>query len=302
MTAPARRSTVIASLATLLLTACQGTATSTPSPTAASTGAPTSASVSPSASPRGLAACPPARPLASLTALARTDISPDDLLAMPDGTLWVTDPDSGHIEHLSSDGHVLTSIVDAQAPEGMVAVGGWIILAEQTPNRLVGFTPPNTARSAVLSLPPRGSAQGVDGIGFDSASGLLLIPDSPHGTLLTATVDGTVVRTMATGLGRPVAAAAAPDGAIWVAVEGGRGLLRVPAAGGSATAVRGRDLTQLDDIILAGSLLSATSLTTNPVVAIDPQTGADRVLVTGGHALQGLAILSDGRLAVADST
>ncbi len=234
--------------------------------------------------------------------LAHTDISPDDLLAMPDGTVWVSDPDSGNVEHLTAAGQVLQRFPDAQAPEGMVAIGGSIVLAEQRPNRLVVFTPPSPTRTTVLTLPPRGAADGVDGIGFDTTSSLLLIPDSPHGTLLSATVDGTVVRTMASGLGRDVAAAAGPDGAIWVAVEGARGLRRVPAAGGAATAVGGTDLTQLDDIITVGSLLYATSLTTNDVVAIDPATGADRVLVTGGHSLQGLALLPGGRLALANST
>ena len=39
--------------------------------------------------------------------LARTDLSPDDLLALPDGSVWVTDPAGGSIEHLTPDGHVL---------------------------------------------------------------------------------------------------------------------------------------------------------------------------------------------------
>jgi streptogramin lyase len=299
----ARRSTLVASLAGLLLSACQGASTTaTPAPSQPTDSSSTSASASPSASLHGLLGCPPAQPLTSLAALAHTDISPDDLLAMPDGTLWVSDPDSGHIEHRAADGSVLTRITDTQAPEGMVAVGATILLAEQSSNRLVRFTPPDTTRTTALTLPSRGSAQGIDGIGIDTTGGRLLIPDSPHGTLLTANLDGSGVRTLATGLGRDVAAAIGPDGAIWVAVEGNRGLLRVPPTAGSATAVGGSDLTQLDDIILVGSLLYATSLTTNEVVAIDPTTGADRVLVTAGHSLQGLELLPDGRLTVADST
>ncbi len=299
----ARRYTVIAGLAGLLLTACQGASTTaTPSPMHSSASAAASASASPSPPPRSLLACPSAQPLASLAVLARTDISPDDLLAMTDGTLWVSDPDSGHIELLAANGHRLTSIADAEAPEGMVVAGGRIVLAEQRTNRLVVFSPPATTRAAVLTLPTRGTADGIDGIGIDSTSGRLLIPDSPHGTLLTANADGSALRTLATGLGRDVAAVVGPDGAIWVAVEADRGLLRVPPNGGPATAVGGSDLTQLDDIIVVGSLLYATSLSTNKVVAIDPATGADRVLVTGGHSLQGLALLPDGRVAVADST
>jgi sugar lactone lactonase YvrE len=299
----ARPLTRVASIAAvLLLSACQGASTPAPSQTGTPTTAAASATAPPSASARALLGCPPAQALTSLAVVARTDINPDDLLAMPDGTLWVSDPDSGHIEHLGADGRVLTRITDTEGPEGMVAVGAGIVLAEQAINRLVRFTPPDTARSPTLALPSRGSAEGIDGIGIDTSSGRLLIPDSAHGTLLSSGTDGAAVRTLATGLGRDVAATVGPDGAIWVAVEGSRGLLRVPAGGGAAMAVGGDHLTQLDDVVAVGSLLYATSLTTNDVVAVDPATGADHVLVTGGKSLQGLALLPDGRLALADST
>jgi sugar lactone lactonase YvrE len=249
----------------------------------------------------GLGACPPARPLASLPVLARTDLSPDDLLALPDGSLWVTDPVGGTIEHLASDGRVLTRSADAHAPEGMVPVGGRIVLAEQGPNRLVSFAPPAGSRTTVLTLPARGGQDGVDGIGLDPGGGRLLIPDSPHGTLLSAATDGSHVVTLASGLGRDVAATIGPDGAIWVAVEGDRGLWRVPAGGGAAAPV-GTALAQLDDVVTVGSLLYATLLVAGEVVAVDPATGASRVLVRGVSAPQGLALLAGGRLAVADST
>jgi sugar lactone lactonase YvrE len=299
------RSTVLASLAaSLLVSACQVAATpATPPPTGASSNStPATASTSAAESQSALSNCPKPQALTSLTVLARTDISPDDLLALADGTMWVSDPDHGHIEHLAADGHVLTRIADELEPEGMVAVGRDVVLAEQATNQLVRFTPPDTTRSTVLTLPSRGAAEGIDGIGIDPTGARLLIPDSAHGTLLSAATDGSATRTLATGLGRDVAAAVGLDGAIWVAVEGKRGLLRVPPEGGTATGVGGSDVTQLDDVVAVGQLLYATSITTNAVVAIDAATGADRVLVTGGHSLQGLALLPDGRLAIADST
>jgi hypothetical protein len=102
-------------------------------------------------------------------------------------------------------------------------------------------------------------------------------------------------------MGRDVAATVGPDGAIYVAVEGDHGLLRVPPAGGAALPV-GAGLAQLDDVITVGALLYATLLVTGEVVAIDPTTGAFRVLATGIGAAQGLSLLAGGRLAVADST
>ncbi len=291
-------------VATLLLTACSG---STPAavPPSRATHSPTVAAISagpPAASPSaGLNSCPALQPLTGLAVLARTDIGPDDLLALPDGTLWVSDPDSGHVEHLDSTGQLLARFSDPQAPEGMVAVGDTILLAEQLGNRLVRFTPPATTRTTVVTLPARGSAAGLDGIAT-ATGGRLLIPDSPHGTLHTSNPDGSGLRTLASGLGRDVDAVSAPDGAVYVAVEGTRGLLRVPAQGGTATPVGGADVTQLDDLTVVGSLIYATSLATNDVMAIDPATGADRVLVTAGHSLQGLALLAGGRIAVANST
>jgi hypothetical protein len=272
----------------------------TPSPAAPPTStAGTSATATPGR--EGLRSCPPAQAVASLPVLARTDLSPDDLLALPDGSTWVTDPAGGSIEHLGSDGHVLVRIADAQAPEGMVSVGGRIMLAEQRPNRLVSFVPPSSALTTLLTLPARGSQDGVDGIGVDATTGTLLIPDSPHGTLLSAPADGSRVVTLASGMGRDVAATVGPDGAVYVAVEGDHGLLRVPLAGGAAVPV-GAGLAQLDDVITVGALVYATLLVAGEVVAIDPSTGAFRVLATGIGAAQGLAPLAGGRLAVADST
>jgi len=253
-----------------------------------------------SASPATLAACPAPRPLSALTVLARPPIRPDDLLTLPDGTLWVSDPDSGVILHLDAGGRVLQRIVLGQAPEGMVALGdGRIVLAEQTPNRLVTFTPPATATTTLITLPPRGAAEGVDGIGQVPGSGDVLVPDSPHGTLLRVTAGGAATQ-LASDLGRDVAATVGPDGAIWVAVEGAHGLVRVPAAGGAAQPVG--NLAQLDDVVSAGGLLYVTALSAGEVVAVDPGTGADAVLVTGIGSAQGLALLGDGRLAVADSS
>ena len=253
-----------------------------------------------SPSPVGLGACPTVQPFASLPVFARTDLSPDDLLAPSDGSLWVSDPVGGSIEHLAADGRVLARIADNRAPEGMVPVGTSVVLAEQGPNRLVRFAPPAEARTTLLTLPSRGNLEGVDGIGLDSAGGRLLIPDSPHGTLVTSATDGTHELTVASGLGRDVAAAIGPDGAIWVAVEGNHGLWRIPTAGGAPVPV-GAGLAQLDDVITVGSLLYATLLVAGEVVAVDPGTGASRVLARGIGAPQGLALLAGGRLAVADS-
>ena len=205
------------------------TASASPAPTATATAtagaSPTTTATA--AATATLAGCPASRRISALPVLARPSISPDDLLAMADGSLWISDPVSGGIVHVDSGGRQLQRIDPGQAPEGMVALGdGRIVLAEQTPNRLVTFTPPATATTTLLTLPARGASDGVDGIGLDAAGGRILVPDSPHGTLLALPVAGGSAQRLATGLGRDVGAAIGPDGAVWVVVEGNRGLWR----------------------------------------------------------------------------
>ncbi|MFN2568794.1 MAG: hypothetical protein ABR564_04235, partial [Candidatus Dormibacteria bacterium] len=201
---------------------------------------------------------------------------------------------------VGTHGELLQRIDDPRAPEGMVALpDSRLAVAEQGPNRLVIFQPPSSSVSPLVALPPRGRADGVDGLGFDAARSRILIPDSPHGTLLGMPAAGGDLTLLASGLGRDVAATLGPDGNLWVAVEGPHGLLRVPATGGTAQPVG--DLSQLDDIVTGSGLLYATQLVGGRVVAIDPGTGAHRTLVTGIGSAQGLALLPDGRLANADS-
>lgn len=291
-----RRALTASLLSSLLLSACQAASSRTP----LLHGTPWSATPGGTSTPEApLDGCPAPQTLASLVVLAKTDLRPDDLLGVSDGTLWVGDPAGGRLEHLAADGKVLATVIDTEAPEGMVAAGTSIVLAEQTANRLVAFVPPSAARRTVLTLPARGAREGVDGIGVVGRR--LLVPDSAHGTLVSANVDGTSVTTLATGLGRDVGAQIGPDGALWVAVEGARGLWRVAPQGGPATAIGGPQLADADDVVATGSLLYVTLLSAGEVAAVDPGTGADRILVTGAPSPQGLAVLANGTLVVADS-
>ena len=217
----------------------------------------------------------------------------------------MSDPVHGTLRHLASGDRALDTIFDPDAPEGIALLpDGRLVVAEQRLNRIVTLRLPGRARTTLFELPSAGTAAGVDGIAYDVHGARLLVPDSPHGTLLAVSVSDGGARPLAAGLGRDVGAVVGPDGAVWVAVEGSRGLWRVPASGGTAEPV-GR-LSQLDDVVSAGGLLYATALLAGEVVAIDPRTGNDAVLVTGigsdADSAQGLAVLADGRLAVADSS
>ncbi|MDB5068306.1 MAG: hypothetical protein JWM18_4740, partial [Chloroflexi bacterium] len=243
--------------------------------------------------------CPAARPLAALPVLARPPLRPDDLLVAPDGGLWVSDPDGGHLALIDAGGHTVTRIDDPRGPEGMVLLGdGRMVLSEQRTNRLVTLRPPDPTVTELVALPPAGGRLGIDNIALDAARRRVLVPDSAAGALRALPVDGGPMVTLATGLGRVVGAVAAPDGSVYVAAEASPGLLRVDPAG-RVTAV-GR-LGDLDDVVLTGGLLYVTALGGHSVLAVDPAGGGDRTLATGLGEPQGLAVLPDGRLAAADS-
>jgi glucose/arabinose dehydrogenase len=258
----------------------------TPHVVTSSPGSSLSRTPSDTSTPRAaaLAACPVPQRFSSLPVLARGLGAPDDLLALADGTMWVSDPVHGTLRHLSAGGRVLQAIDDPEAPEGMVMLpDGRLIVAEQRRNRLVSLRPPAATRATVLTLPAAGTGLGVDGIKYDAKGARILIPDSPHGTLLAWPVAGGRATVLARDLGRAVDAAVGPDGAIYVTAEGAAGLLRITGGRGEPV---GRSVTLIDG---------------GEVVAVDPSTGAHRTLVTGIGAAQGLAVLTDGRLAIADS-
>lgn len=224
--------------------------------------------------------------------------APDDLLALPDGTLWVSDPLHGTLRHLLGSGRFLETIYDPGAPEGMVLLpDGRLIVAEQRRNRLVSIRPPDPTRTKVVTLPPAGAELGVDSIKYDPAGARILIPDSPHGTLLAWPVAGGPTTELAHGLGRVVDAAIGPDGAIYVTAEAAAGLVRIKD--GKTEPFGG--IVQADDVVSMGSLLYVTLIGSGEVIAVDPSSGSHRVLVDHIGAAQGLAALTDGMLAIADS-
>jgi sugar lactone lactonase YvrE len=232
--------------------------------------------------------------------LARPAGDPDDVSVAADGSVWVSDTDENALIHLSITGAVLGRIDDPYAPEGSVVLpDGRLVVADQADNRIIIVMYPPGAPTKVLNVLPGAAGQvGVDGIGYDSVGGRLLVPDSPTGRLYAVSPDTGDATVLASGMGRIVDAALGPDGAIYVAAETTRGLLRVPAAGGTAVQV-GR-LTDLDDVVALDGLLYVTDLG-GSVWAVDPSTGRQRELVSDAEAPQGLASVY-GRLLLVDET
>jgi hypothetical protein len=304
MARPRRTTAAAAALcAAASLAGCSGSAPA-PSPTAAlasprATGSPQPAPSVGTPAPPGLASCPTVPAAAAGLPVLWRGGQPDDLAVAPDGALWISDETDQVVRRIVG-GTATRTLRGLAAPEGVVPLpDGDVVVAEQGRQRITAVHPDGSL-TVLLTLPPAGNQLGVDGIGYDPRSERLLVPDSPHGTLLSLSPDrpGAAV-TLATGLGRVVGVEPGTGGTgTWLAAEAEapRGLLHLDA--GAAPVGR---LAQLDDVVLLGGLLYVTDLRGRSVHAVAPQTGADRTVADGFLEPQGLAALPDGTLAVADA-
>lgn len=234
--------------------------------------------------------------------LAHAGTDADDVAVTPAGDIWLSDNTGGQLLELRRNGSVITTVSDPQAPEGIVVLpDGKLLVAQQTPDRIDLFDTATRTFTTWLQLQEPSGATGVDGIGINGST--VLVPDSARGQLLLVPLQAAdaagAPRVAATGLGRPVDAAAYGN-AYLVAVENEPGLYRVDSSG--AHAITGVRMPSLDDIVVRHGLVYVTDLADASLIAIDPTSGATRVLVSGVSSPQGLALLSDGSLLLVDST
>jgi streptogramin lyase len=237
--------------------------------------------------------------LSRLAVLHQFTTDADDVAVDSAGNIWVSSPNAGRIDELAADGTSIRNYADSNEPEGLVPLpDGDVVVAEQGPNRLDLLTPSTGALTPFLTIPNSTGNVGVDDISLTADRADILVPDSPSGRLLEVPIGGGAPTVLASGLGRPVDAGQLADGAIVVAAESNPGLVEVD--GGSTQAVGG--ITDLDEAVPDDGLVYVTDLGTDEVLAVDPASGATRILVTGSPSPQGLAALPDGSLLLVDST
>ncbi len=227
---------------------------------------------------------------------------PDDLDLAPDGSLYMSDVVDGTVRQYMPDGRLRVVISGLSAPEGIVAFpDGSLVIAEQGKNRLVRYDPGTKTLAPFLNLENKAAALGVDGIVLDARPGAapgIIVPDSPNGTLLRASLDGQTVAEIARGFIRPTG--------VWV--EAGGGLLVADETGGTLDRVRPdrtlqklADLPVPDDVVEDGAgNIFVTTLGDGAIHVIPAATGQASVLVTGLSDPQGLALDADGNLVVTD--
>jgi len=201
---------------------------------------------------------------------------PDDLLYLEaDGTVLVGEHGSGHIAKVGGARRLMRLPQVVPEAEGIAKIGDTIYVADQLHARVVALVG-NGVRT-VIQLQPVPSGENLDGIA--AGSGGLVIPDSPHGTLLFVSTSGRVTAREG-GFRRPAGVWTNPNGQAgpWlVADENAGAVFALKNAGGHYLAAG--NLPGVDDVVrdAAGHIL-----------AILPALGTLRDATTGRDVVSGL--------------
>ena len=285
---------VLLLIALLVSTAC-ASATSRVTQTTATT----TATMTPVPSPT----LPPA--VYSPVLLARGFGCPDDIALDQQGRVIFTDWKDGGVNRVEPNGQVTVLAQGLPEAEGVIALpDGTLLLTEQGQNnqhidQIVQLAPGSTTPSVITTFANNTANPGMDSISIDPRTGDILAADSPNGKIYRVSRDGKHVTFIAGGFVRPTEALADNTGRIFVADEYGNAVSRINADGTMTvlTHVGAPDDLAFD---LDGTLL-VTVLDDNTVVRIDPNTGQKLgVLASNLFEPQGLAVDQRGNLYVSE--
>ena len=199
---------------------------------------------------------------------------PDDLLFTADGTVLVGEHGSGHIARVGGAAGLARLPQVVPEAEGIAQVGGVTYVADQFNARIVALT--DTGVRTVLQLQPVASGENLDGISTDLKGTGLVVPDSPHGTVLFVSASGGVTGRVG-GFGRPAGSAPDPNaGGYLIADENASAVLELK--GGTVQRVAG-GLAGVDDAVRDDR---------GHVLAILPGSGRLYDVSSGGNLASGL--------------
>jgi sugar lactone lactonase YvrE len=293
MTVPRVRLQCISTLLlaiSLVLAACNGSAT-------------TAKLNAPTATPRPTSTLTPTLGPAHYTRVVVTNGigDPDDLTLDAQGNLIVADNNRGKILRLTLGGQITTLIAGLPEPEGVLSMpDGSLIFAVQGQNgghidQIDRLAPGSTTPTTLITFTNATNSPGLDGLSIDTLTGDILAADSPNGKIYRVSIDGKTRTLLASGFVRPVDAINDPAGNIYVADEYGNEVVRIAPNG---TQTRLVHLSDPDDLAFDrdGTLL-VTVLGYNTIVRLNPTTGQVlSTVATDLHEPQGLVVDAQGDL------
>jgi sugar lactone lactonase YvrE len=150
----------------------------------------------------------------------------DDIAVGPDGTVFIGDEPGGKLSAFTpATGEVRLITATLSHPEGIVVLHAFLVVCEQGKNRLSRVDPVVGSVIPFRQLVNRTGGLGVDGLAFDPINPSIVVPDSPNGTLLRVSLDGSmaapilVTSASQPPFQRPTGAFVRSDGTILVADE-----------------------------------------------------------------------------------
>jgi hypothetical protein len=201
---------------------------------------------------------------------------PDDLLYLKaDGTVLVGEHGNGHIAQVGGPRGLRRLPQVIPEAEGIAQIGATIYIADQFNARVVALA--GSGVRTVLQLQPDPGGLNLDGI--DSNGSQLIVPDSPHGTVLFVNPSGRVTARQG-GFNRPAGVWANPTGQggpYLIADENANAVFELRNAGGF-TMLAG-NLPGVDDVVRDA---------TGHVLVTLPGLGTVRDVTSGRDVARGL--------------
>jgi hypothetical protein len=198
---------------------------------------------------------------------------PDDLLYLAaDGTVITGEHGSGRLAVVGGPSRFKRLPQVIGEAEGIAQIGSTIYVADQLHNRVVALTA--TGARTVLQLVLDPSGLNLDGIAGNGTQ--LIVPDSPHGTVLLVDPSGHVAARWA-GLSRPAGAWAGSTPYL-IADENASAIYELKSGGG-ITKLAG-NLSGVDDVVRDSR---------NHVLVTLPGPGLLRDITSGGNVASGLS-------------
>jgi streptogramin lyase len=230
--------------------------------------------------------------------------TPDDIAVAPDGTVYIGDESRGSLSAWSpTTGQVKLVSNRLSHPEGIVVLEGFLIVCEQGKNQLSRVNPSDGSVTLFRALPNSTGKLGVDGLAFDPIHPSVIVPDSPHGTLLRVSLDGAtatpipVTSASQPPFRRPTGAYVRSDGSLLVADEDGGDVVLLRTDGTLQTLLTG--LNGPDDVV-ADDRGNVYINSVGDGVLHRLQGSTRTTLISGLGEPHGLAVDLDGNLLVTD--